>query len=98
MTGTRILVHEPARMVAIGEFDRDNRHRIVVAVQHAIADGHPNITIDFAGVTLIDAGTIRALLACRTLALAHGGDLRILRANGVVEFALEVTGATALLG
>lgn len=98
VTGTRILVHGPARLAAAGEFDRDNRHRIVAAVRQALADGHPHITIDFAEVTLIDAGTVRALLASRTLALTHGGELRILRANGVVEFVLTVTGAAPLLG
>ncbi|MDP9799412.1 anti-anti-sigma factor [Catenuloplanes nepalensis] len=98
MTGTHILVRGPARLEAVGEFDHDNRHQIVAAVWQVIADGHPHITIDFGAVTLIDASTVRALLACRHLAVAHGGGLRILRANGVVEFVLDTTGAAAALG
>ncbi|MDR7322684.1 MULTISPECIES: STAS domain-containing protein [Catenuloplanes] len=98
MTGTRVLARGPARLEAVGAFDRDNRHQLVSAVRRALVDGHPHITIDFAGVTLIDAGTVRALLDCRRLALAHGGELRVLRTNSVVEFVLQATGAATVLG
>ncbi|MDR7279268.1 STAS domain-containing protein [Catenuloplanes atrovinosus] len=98
MPTTRILTRDgPACLEAVGEFDRDNHHEIAAAVRHAISRGHPHITLDLRGVTYLDASAVRTLMACRYLALAHGGGLRVLHANGVVAFVLDATGAGAAL-
>ena len=94
MTGTHILTHDgPARLAAVGAFDQDNHHEIVEAVHRAIIGGHLRVTIDFREVTFIDAGTVRVLVSCRTLATAYGGDLRVINATGLPAFVLEATGA-----
>jgi anti-anti-sigma factor len=83
------------RLRATGEFDRDNCDQFPAAVRVALAGYCRDIVVDLAEVTFIDAATVRALLACREAAVAHGCDLWVLNETGVVAAVLEIAGAWA---
>jgi anti-anti-sigma factor len=85
------------RLRATGEFDRDNCDQFPAAVRVALAGYCGDIVLDLAGVTFIDAATVRALLSCREAAAAHGCDLWVLNETGVPARVLEMTGARARL-
>lgn len=80
------------RLVAAGEFDKDNVDLLSAPVRRAITGGQATITIDFDKVTFIDAGVVGALIGCQKLAVRHGCLLRIVNPSGIVAFVLNATG------
>ncbi|WP_433299218.1 STAS domain-containing protein [Actinoplanes sp. CA-030573] len=99
---TRVLAPDPAdaravRVLAGGAFDRSSCHQLTTAVRGALSVGSPHIVVDVEHVTLMDSASIRALLACRGLALAAGGSLRVANDSGIVARVLDITDARRLL-
>ena len=79
------------RLAGHGELDCDTRDEIIAAVQEELAAGRNVITMDLRDVTFLDAGAVRALESCRNLAVAAGGDVRMVNAIGVVARVLDLT-------
>ncbi|MBM2622639.1 STAS domain-containing protein [Actinoplanes sp. LDG1-06] len=79
------------RFVLAGELDATEDPRLREAVALAVARGRP-IGIDAAGLTFLDSGGIRALLACRRLVENAGLPFSIVEAGTVAYQVLQITG------
>jgi anti-anti-sigma factor len=58
----------------------------------ALADQPERIVLDLTGVWLLDAATVRLLLAYQARTAAAGCVLHLVGASGVVQRVLEITG------
>ncbi|MFG1603238.1 STAS domain-containing protein [Actinoplanes sp. NPDC049265] len=85
------------RLAAGGEFDRDNNHLLIAAVEAAISDGCATVTIDLGAVTFIDASTVTVLLQCNEIAARHRRTMRVVNPAGMPALVLDTAGAWSRL-
>ena len=81
-----------ATVVLSGELDRDCAHHLVDALAALAGTDQPCWVVDAAAVTWCDAGGLRALAAAHALAVAHGRELRLVRASRCVDRLLRLSG------
>jgi anti-sigma B factor antagonist len=80
------------RIVARGVLDFAFADHFAGILDGALADHPERLVLDLTGVWLLDAGTVRILLAYQSRAAAAGCVLNIVGATGVVRRVLEITG------
>ena len=81
-----------------GEVDRDTADRLSVTLGHAAGlAGITGITVDLAGVPLVDAAGVRVLLDAATRATAAGVEFVVTGAQQYVARVLAVSGLAAAL-
>jgi anti-anti-sigma factor len=80
------------RVVAQGVLDFGFAEQLTDILAAALAGRPPLVSLDLTDVWLIDAGTVRVLLAFQAQAAAAGCAFRITGAHGIVQRVLEITG------
>jgi anti-sigma B factor antagonist len=84
------------RGVAVIEFDGqitlgDGSGVLRDAVTRVIMDGHKNILLDLEGVSYIDSAGLGELVGSKTLAKAHGADIRLVHLQKKIQGLLQIT-------
>jgi anti-anti-sigma factor len=80
------------RLIAHGVLDVAFTGQLAYILAATLAEHPTQIVLDLDHVWLIDAGTIRVLLAYQAHTAAAGCDLHIVNAHGVVQHVLQLTG------
>ncbi|HEV8561378.1 MAG TPA: STAS domain-containing protein [Actinophytocola sp.] len=85
-------------MVSVaGEIDLGSSRRLHNCAREVIRRHGPRLAVDLAGVTFMDCGGVRVLLAIRAQARRLGGYLSVVSASGPVRKVVEILGMDRVL-
>lgn len=77
-----------------GDFDRANAAQLEEALDDAIDAGRAQLVVDLRDVTFLDSTILRMLIRGVSDAVAHGGQLALIRPNANVWRAFVLTGVS----
>jgi anti-anti-sigma factor len=86
------------RLAVAGEIDEDVTEVLTAAIFSAVGEDEvTQVLVDLRGVTFLAAAGIRDLLEGRAEVLRHGCGYRVINADGLVLWVLNVTRTEGLL-
>jgi anti-anti-sigma factor len=80
-----------------GEIDLCSGRRLLEYTFNVMREQGPRLAVDLAGVTFMDCGGVRMLLAIQSRARILGGQLSVVSASAPVRRVLEIIGMEAVL-
>ena len=80
------------RLELAGELDLAVVDHVDAALDSALEPGPPRVVVDLAGLTFIDVGGLRVLLAAADRARAQGRELILLAPDGAARRAFALAG------